>query len=137
MLLRLPPQPPSRSDGGDHRSQSQQTTFCDSVHAFYNPIVFHRFPGLLTAASFHGITLGMPENQKAVAYVRAPETRGQNRVYDEKFSGFLQSIAEAKANGIENLVISSPWIIGDTYEEILESLSRLAGSGIALHVVGR
>ena len=78
----------------------------------------------------------MSQNKNAIAYVRGPETRGLDLPYEEKFSAFSQAIADAKSKKAD-IVISAPWIIGDTYEEIIESLSRLAGAGIALHVAQR
>ena len=69
--------------------------------------------------------------------MRGPETIGQRLPYEEKFGAFVQAIAEAKSKGVDILVIAAPWVIGDTYGEVIESLSRLADSGITLHVVQR
>jgi len=79
----------------------------------------------------------MNEKSKGVAYARDPKTRNQNTPYELKFGGWIKSIAEAKAKDAQFIIISHPWVIGDTYEEIAESLSRLAGSGVALHIVQR
>ena len=45
--------------------------------------------------------------------------------------------AKAKADGIDHVLIAHPFVLGDTYEEIIESLSRLAEARLALHVAGR
>jgi hypothetical protein len=79
----------------------------------------------------------MSQKQKTVAYARAPETIGEDLPYEEKFSDFQRAVADAKANEANNLVIASPWVIGDTYEEIIESLSLLAASSIGLLIVRR
>jgi len=34
-------------------------------------------------------------------------------------------------------MVMEPWVIGDTYEEVIESLSQLAESNLALVVVRR
>lgn len=57
--------------------------------------------------------------------------------YTTKFAGFIQACQEAKDAGAETLVIAQPWVIGDTYEEIIESLSRLADAGLSLTIVQR
>ena len=79
----------------------------------------------------------MNKKSKAISYSRGPETRNQDSPYDLKFKGWIQSVAEAKANDAQFIIIAYPWVIGDTYEEIIESLSLLAGSGVALQIVRR
>jgi hypothetical protein len=56
--------------------------------------------------------------------------------YDEKFAGFIRACAKAKAEHADYIFIAAPWVIGDTYEEAMESLARLAEAGVALKVVG-
>jgi hypothetical protein len=79
----------------------------------------------------------MNGKSKGVAYARDPQTRNQDAPYEIKFSGWIKSIARAKAGDAQFVISTYPWVIGDTYEEIVESLSRLAGSGVALHIVQR
>jgi len=57
--------------------------------------------------------------------------------YEKKFADFIRLCSEAKANGIAQVVIGYPWVIGDTYEELIESLSRLADAGLTLHISAR
>jgi hypothetical protein len=55
--------------------------------------------------------------------------------YEEKFEKFIKLIAKGKADGISEMVVSTPWVIGDTYAEVIESLGRLADAGLALRCV--
>jgi len=57
--------------------------------------------------------------------------------YEKKFADFIQLCSEAKGKGIEQVVIGYPWALGDTYEELIESLSRLADAGLVLHIGAR
>ena len=52
--------------------------------------------------------------------------------YEEKFAGFIRACEQAKAEGIPNVVIARPQTLGDTYDEIIQSLWRLADAGLAL-----
>ncbi len=55
--------------------------------------------------------------------------------YEQKFTSFIQLCEEAKAKKVEQVIIAEPSVIGDTYDEVMESLSRLADAGLALHIV--
>jgi hypothetical protein len=33
------------------------------------------------------------------------------------------------------MVVAYPWALGDNYEELIESLSRVADAGLSLHIV--
>ncbi len=80
----------------------------------------------------------MAEKPTWIAYARAPETRNQRAAYEVKFAGFIKTIAQAKTAGDNCCIcIAQPWVIGDTYEEIIESLSRFAGTKVGLQIVGR
>jgi hypothetical protein len=57
--------------------------------------------------------------------------------YEKKFADFIKLCAETNAKGIKEIVIAYPWVLGDTYEELIESLSRLADAGLSLHIAGR
>jgi len=57
--------------------------------------------------------------------------------YEKKFGDFIRLCADAKANGISEVVVGYPWVLGDNYEELVESLSRLADSGLSLHIADR
>jgi len=55
--------------------------------------------------------------------------------YEKKFADFIQMCADLKAKGVTEMVVAYPWAPGDTYEEVIESLSRLADAGLRLHIV--
>jgi hypothetical protein len=57
--------------------------------------------------------------------------------YAKKFAAFIEAIAGAKKDGSEVMVIAEPWVIGDTREELTESLARLAGTEIGLIILHR
>jgi hypothetical protein len=54
--------------------------------------------------------------------------------YDRKFAEFIRLCEESKANGIGNVIIAKPWVLGDNYDEMVESLSRLADAGLTLNI---
>ena len=49
----------------------------------------------------------------------------------------LRLCAQAKTSGTKEVIVAFPWVLGDNYEEVIESLSRLADAGLTLHVVAR
>ena len=57
--------------------------------------------------------------------------------YESKFADFIKMCAETKAGGVKHVLVAYPWVLGDNYQEIIESLSRLADAGLALHVQAR
>lgn len=57
--------------------------------------------------------------------------------YAEKFAGFIQLCADASSQQVDAIVISHPSVLGDTYAELIESLSLLADAGLALRIAGR
>jgi hypothetical protein len=73
--------------------------------------------------------------EKASTYRRAPETRGAVAPYDQKFASLVQLCENARTDGVRNIVVAWPWVIGDNYEELVESLSRIADAGLVLHIV--
>ncbi|MGH7967985.1 MAG: hypothetical protein ACREIC_04585 [Limisphaerales bacterium] len=46
-------------------------------------------------------------------------------------------LRESKANGVPNIVVGFASALDDNYQEIIESLSRLADAGLTLHIAGR
>jgi len=57
--------------------------------------------------------------------------------YEKKFADFIRLCSEAKAEGATQVTVAYPWVLGDTYEELIESLSRLADAGLFLHIAAR
>jgi len=72
--------------------------------------------------------------EKAIPYVRDREAN-KDAPYEIKFATFIKAVADAQATGCNIILIVEPWVIGDTYEEITESLARLSGTGIGLQIV--
>ena len=57
--------------------------------------------------------------------------------YEKKFADFIQLVSEAKAKGTNEIIVGYPWALGDNYEELIESLTRLADAQLSLHIAGR
>lgn len=57
--------------------------------------------------------------------------------YEKKFAGLLELCADAKARGVDVVVIAEPAALGDDYVELVESLNRIADAGLALSIVPR
>ena len=76
----------------------------------------------------------MDKKQKIVTYDR-DRNANIGAPYATKFASFITAVTEARAFGVETILIAEPWIIGDTYEEITESLAHLSGTGIGLQIV--
>jgi len=57
--------------------------------------------------------------------------------YEKKFGDFIKLCADTKAKGISEIVVGYPWVLGDNYEELVESLSRLADAGLSLRIADR
>lgn len=76
----------------------------------------------------------MANNQKVFTYVRDREAN-KGTPYATKFASFVQAVTDAKATGCTTILIMEPWVIGETYEEITESLAHLSGTGIGLQIV--
>ena len=57
--------------------------------------------------------------------------------YEKKFADFIRLCSEAKAKGATQVTVAFPWVLGDTYEEVIESLSRVADAGLLLQIAVR
>jgi hypothetical protein len=57
--------------------------------------------------------------------------------YEKKFADFIRMCAELRAKGVPQIVVASPSALGDTYAEVIESLSRIADAGLTLHIAAR
>ncbi len=55
--------------------------------------------------------------------------------YDKKFAALIALIDDAKHQGVDAVVIDQPWVLGDDYDELIQSLSRLADAELALRIV--
>ena len=91
--------------------------------------------GRASGGDYH--LLVMNGKTKVVAYTRDPQTRNTIAPYETKFAEWIKVVAEANATDVKAVLIAEPWVIGDTYEEIVESLSRLGGTSLALQIAQR
>jgi hypothetical protein len=57
--------------------------------------------------------------------------------YVKKFSDFIEMCEKAKQDNIPQVIIHHPSVLGDTYEEVIESLSRLADAELSLYITSR
>lgn len=63
-----------------------------------------------------------------------PSKAERRRAYEQKFSDFLFLL---RATNEENIIVHHPQVLGDSYEELVESLDRLADAGKKLVIVPR
>ena len=52
-----------------------------------------------------------------------------------KFDGLQRLIEKAKSDGIAIIVVHHPEVLGDTYEELVLNLNKLADAGLSLTIV--
>jgi len=57
--------------------------------------------------------------------------------YVKKFADFIRLCSEAKDKGATQVTVAFPWVLGDTYEEVIESLTRVADAGLLLQIAAR
>jgi hypothetical protein len=57
--------------------------------------------------------------------------------YEKKFADFIRLCSEVKATGATQVTVAFPWVLGDTYEEVIESLARVADAGLLLQIAAR
>jgi hypothetical protein len=57
--------------------------------------------------------------------------------YEQKFAGLLELCAHATRDRLDVVVVHDPEVLGDTYEEIVESLNRIADAGLKLAIPPR
>ncbi len=54
--------------------------------------------------------------------------------YTTRFTNFIRLCEMAKAQDGRLVTIAQPWVLGDTYEEVMQSLSLLAEQGLPLAI---
>jgi dihydrodipicolinate synthase/N-acetylneuraminate lyase len=57
------------------------------------------------------------------------------QAYEVKFKDFIRMCADAKQQGADVLIVHHPQVLGDNYEEIVESLNRLAEARLKLLIL--
>ena len=55
--------------------------------------------------------------------------------YEDKFAGLHRTIAEAKTQGADTMMIHHPETLGDTYAELIESLNRITAAELRLMIL--
>jgi hypothetical protein len=58
-------------------------------------------------------------------------------IYEQKFAGLLRMCNDARRDGVDTVLIAEPEALGDTYEELIESLNRIADAKLSLSIVPR
>ena len=54
----------------------------------------------------------------------------------DKFAELKNLCSEAKEKGVTVVAIAAPWVLGDTYEEVMENLGMLAKAQLTLLIAG-
>lgn len=54
--------------------------------------------------------------------------------YETKFADFIRLCRESKKSGVKQIMVANPSVLGDTHDELVESLSRLAEAGLSLNI---
>lgn len=65
------------------------------------------------------------------------KNNGKPAGYREKFAGFIEMCEQAKGEAGNLAVVARPCVLGDTYDELIESLGRLADAGLHLAITSR
>lgn len=52
-----------------------------------------------------------------------------------KFAGLDKLIREAKSSGVDSLIVATPQALGDSYEEMISNLDKIAAAELALIIV--
>ena len=60
----------------------------------------------------------------------------RDKAYEKKFGDFIRMCEDAEKERVSVVIVSRPEVLGDSYEEIIESLSRLAKANLSLRIVG-
>lgn len=55
--------------------------------------------------------------------------------YEKKFAGLIRLIAETKGTNVGSVIVASPTVLGDNYEELVESLRRISVAELQLIIV--
>jgi len=72
-----------------------------------------------------------------ISYAGRKELMNTPPGYEKKFADFIRLCSEAKAQGVGQVTVAYPWVLGDTYQELIESLARLADAELLLRVAAR
>ena len=76
------------------------------------------------------------QRMKAVTYARDFK-KTENLPYEQKFATLYTLCEDAASGEFEAVIIAYPEVLGDTYEEMMISLSLLANTGLLVAVAGK
>ena len=79
----------------------------------------------------------MNKQPLGIAWARERPPKILDVPYVKKFAAFIKTIEQAKADKADCIIVCEPWVLGDTYDEVIESLSRLASANMPLRIVRR
>ena len=54
----------------------------------------------------------------------------------DKFAELKRLCSEAKEKGVTEMAVAAPWVLGDTYEEVMENLGMVARARLVLLIAG-
>ena len=57
--------------------------------------------------------------------------------YETKFADFLRMCEQAKKGKLDVVMVPDPQTLGDNYDELVESLNRLADAKLGLRILPR
>jgi len=57
--------------------------------------------------------------------------------YEKKCAYFIRLCTKSKSEGADSVIVPFPWVLGDDYDKVIESLSRLADAGLYLHITAQ
>ena len=58
-----------------------------------------------------------------------------NHSYEKKFEYFIRMCTQAKDQGVDTVLIHHPEVLGDSYQEVIESLNRLSVAELKLLIL--
>ena len=57
--------------------------------------------------------------------------------YDAKFAKLIEMCAKAKHDNLDAVIIHHPQVLGDNYDEMVESMNRIADAGLMIQILPR
>ena len=77
----------------------------------------------------------MKEKSTAIIFCREFKPLKIAEVYPAKWGKLYEALADAMKNKVESVIVHSPEVLGDTYEELVTNLSAIASHGMKLLVL--
>lgn len=57
--------------------------------------------------------------------------------YDTKFAELIEMCAKAKHDNLDAVIIHHPQVLGDNYDEMVESMNRISDAGLRIQILPR